>query len=50
MGRAAAATDDIDAVGAILSDLQARQPAARVHFLGPWPPYSFVELPAALPN
>ena len=42
--------EDIDAVGTILSELQARQPATRVRFLGPWPPYSFAELPEALPD
>ncbi|MFF9453391.1 GvpL/GvpF family gas vesicle protein [Streptomyces flaveolus] len=35
--------EDIDAVGAVLSDAQARQPALRIRFLGPWPPYSFTE-------
>ncbi|MGW9494661.1 GvpL/GvpF family gas vesicle protein [Streptomyces prasinus] len=35
--------EDIDAVGAVLTDLRARQPAVRVRFLGPWPPYSFID-------
>ncbi len=37
--------DDIDAVGTVLSELQAEQPAVRIRFLGPWPPYSFAEIP-----
>ncbi|MBD9723656.1 GvpL/GvpF family gas vesicle protein [Streptomyces caniscabiei] len=37
--------EDIDTVGGVLSELQARQPAVRIRFLGPWPPYSFTELP-----
>ncbi|MEU0228440.1 GvpL/GvpF family gas vesicle protein [Streptomyces sp. NPDC006284] len=35
--------EDIDSVGAVLSDAQAGQPALRIRFLGPWPPYSFAE-------
>ncbi|MCG8967484.1 GvpL/GvpF family gas vesicle protein [Streptomyces sp. CL12-4] len=35
--------EDIDAVGAVLSDAQTGQPALRIRFLGPWPPYSFTE-------
>ncbi|MEU9591687.1 GvpL/GvpF family gas vesicle protein [Streptomyces sp. NPDC048219] len=35
--------EDIDAVGAVLSEAQAGQPALRIRFLGPWPPYSFTE-------
>ncbi|MYR41928.1 GvpL/GvpF family gas vesicle protein [Streptomyces sp. SID5910] len=35
--------EDIDAVGTVLSDAQAGQPALRIRFLGPWPPYSFTE-------
>jgi hypothetical protein len=35
--------EDIDAVGAVLSDAQTAQPALRIRFLGPWPPYSFAE-------
>lgn len=37
--------ENIDTVGGVLSELQARQPAVRIRFLGPWPPYSFTELP-----
>lgn len=35
--------DDIDAVGTVLTEVQARHPATRVRFLGPWPPYSFTD-------
>lgn len=42
--------EDIDTVGGVLSELQARQPAARIRFLGPWPPYSFTELPDPPPT
>ncbi|WP_171905320.1 GvpL/GvpF family gas vesicle protein, partial [Cellulosimicrobium cellulans] len=31
-------------VGRALADLQEQQPAARVRYLGPWPPYSFADL------
>jgi hypothetical protein len=37
--------DRIDAVGQVLADLAAEQPGASVTFLGPWPPYSFAQLP-----
>ncbi|MFD5028431.1 GvpL/GvpF family gas vesicle protein [Streptomyces sp. NPDC058373] len=39
--------EEIGTVGALLADIQEEQPAARIRFLGPWPPYSFTELPAA---
>ncbi|WP_064744204.1 GvpL/GvpF family gas vesicle protein [Streptomyces sp. FxanaA7] len=42
--------EDIDTVGGVLSELQARQPAVRIRFLGPWPPYSFTELPDPPPT
>ncbi|MFD5660365.1 GvpL/GvpF family gas vesicle protein [Streptomyces hirsutus] len=35
--------EDIDTVGTVLTELRARQPAVRVRFLGPWPPYSFID-------
>lgn len=38
-------TSDIEAVGAVLTAVQEEHPAARIRFLGPWPPYSFTELP-----
>ncbi|UYM26214.1 GvpL/GvpF family gas vesicle protein [Streptomyces albus] len=36
--------EEIDTVGALLAALQEEHPAARIRFLGPWPPYSFTEL------
>jgi hypothetical protein len=36
-------TEDIDTVGGLLSDLRNREPAVRIRFLGPWPPYSFAD-------
>ncbi|WP_432055692.1 GvpL/GvpF family gas vesicle protein, partial [Streptomyces sp. bgisy022] len=35
--------EDIDAVGSVLGDLGAREPAVRIRFFGPWPPYSFTD-------
>ncbi|MFE6636951.1 GvpL/GvpF family gas vesicle protein [Streptomyces tendae] len=35
--------EDVDAVGTVLSRTRAEQPACRVRFLGPWPPYSFAD-------
>ncbi|WP_320774628.1 GvpL/GvpF family gas vesicle protein [Streptomyces sp. CRN 30] len=35
--------EDIDAVGSVLSALREREPATRIRFLGPWPPYSFTD-------
>ncbi|PWI11823.1 gvpL 2 [Streptomyces sp. NWU339] len=35
--------EDIDTVGTVLADLRARRPAVRIRFLGPWPPYSFID-------
>ncbi|MGV9915200.1 GvpL/GvpF family gas vesicle protein [Streptomyces tendae] len=35
--------EDVDAVGTVLSQTRAEQPACRVRFLGPWPPYSFAD-------
>jgi hypothetical protein len=37
---------EIETVGAVLADVQDSHPAVRVRFLGPWPPYSFTELPS----
>ncbi|MER5480353.1 GvpL/GvpF family gas vesicle protein [Streptomyces sp. NPDC002734] len=37
---------EIETVGTVLADVQDSHPAVRVRFLGPWPPYSFTELPA----
>lgn len=36
----------VEGLGAELARIQAEQPAARIRFLGPWPPYSFSEVPA----
>lgn len=35
----------VERLGAELARIQAEQPAARIRFLGPWPPYSFAEVP-----
>ena len=35
----------MERLGAELARIQAEQPAARIRFLGPWPPYSFAEVP-----
>jgi hypothetical protein len=37
--------DEVPAVGRTLGAIAAEQPAARVRFYGPWPPYSFADLP-----
>ena len=37
--------EQTEAVGLELAQIQAEQPAVRIRFLGPWPPYSFAELP-----
>ncbi|MTE18860.1 gvpL 2 [Streptomyces sp. TRM43335] len=42
-------TSDIEAVGTVLATVQDENPAARIRFLGPWPPYSFAELPEGTP-
>jgi hypothetical protein len=34
----------VDDVGRVLAAVQAEEPAMRVRFLGPWPPYSFAAL------
>lgn len=39
--------DAVERVGAELAEIQDEQPAARIRFLGPWPPYSFAELSSA---
>ncbi len=31
-------------MGAVLAAVRDEQPAARIRFLGPWPPYSFADL------
>jgi len=41
--------DAVDRVGHVLAGMRDEEPALRVRFLGPWPPYSFVALrPAAV--
>ncbi|WP_425953449.1 GvpL/GvpF family gas vesicle protein [Xylanimonas sp. McL0601] len=37
--------DGVEAVGRELAAIQDEQPAVRIRYLGPWPPYSFVDLP-----
>ncbi|GAA2441985.1 GvpL/GvpF family gas vesicle protein [Streptomyces macrosporus] len=41
---------DIEAVGAVLAAVRDEQPAARIRFLGPWPPYSFADLSDDAPH
>lgn len=38
--------DDVDRVGRELARVRDEQPAARIRYVGPWPPYSFAEVPA----
>lgn len=40
--------ESVESVGAELARIQEEQPAARIRFLGPWPPYSFVELDSVM--
>ena len=37
--------DQIDAVGVELADIRDTQPGINIRYLGPWPPYSFSDLP-----
>lgn len=37
--------DHIDAVGVELADIRDTQPGINIRYLGPWPPYSFSDLP-----
>ena len=37
--------DAVDAVGLELADIRDHQPGAQIRYLGPWPPYSFGDLP-----
>ena len=37
--------DAVDAVGLELAEIRDTQPGAQIRYLGPWPPYSFGELP-----
>ena len=36
---------DIPQLGAELADIEAEEPGVRVAFLGPWPPFSFADVP-----
>lgn len=38
----------IEALGTELAEIQTELPAARIRFLGPWPPYSFAEVSNAI--
>jgi Gas vesicle synthesis protein GvpL/GvpF len=38
--------EDIERLGSELSLIQVEEPAARITFSGPWPPYSFADAPA----
>lgn len=40
--------DAVERVGAELARIQEEQPAARIRFLGPWPPYSFAEMDSVM--
>ncbi|MPV89954.1 GvpL/GvpF family gas vesicle protein [Georgenia ruanii] len=44
------ARDGMARVGEELADIQREQPAARIRYLGPWPPYSFADVPALAPG
>ena len=37
--------EGVDRVGRELARIRDEQPAARIRYLGPWPPYSFAEVP-----
>lgn len=37
--------DDVQKVGLELTSIGEEQPAAQIRFLGPWPPYSFADVP-----
>lgn len=36
---------DMDAIGLELADIRDTQPGAQIRYLGPWPPYSFADVP-----
>ncbi|HEY4558842.1 MAG TPA: GvpL/GvpF family gas vesicle protein [Enteractinococcus sp.] len=38
--------DNVDAVGVALADIRDNQPGVQIRYLGPWPPYSFADVPA----
>lgn len=37
--------DDVEKIGLELTSIREEQPAAQIRFLGPWPPYSFADVP-----
>lgn len=37
--------DDMDAIGVELADIRDSQPGVQIRYLGPWPPYSFADVP-----
>lgn len=37
--------DDVEKIGLELTSIGEEQPAAQIRFLGPWPPYSFADVP-----
>ena len=37
--------DNVDAVGLALAEIRDNQPGAQIRYLGPWPPYSFADVP-----
>lgn len=37
--------EGMDAIGVELADIRDNQPGAQVRYLGPWPPYSFADVP-----
>jgi len=39
-------TSNVDAVGIVLANIRDNQPGAQIRYLGPWPPYSFADVPA----
>ncbi|WP_136610449.1 GvpL/GvpF family gas vesicle protein [Sinomonas albida] len=40
-----ASREEVPRIGGELTDIQAEDPAVRVQFLGPWPPFSFASMP-----
>ncbi|MFI2364116.1 GvpL/GvpF family gas vesicle protein [Promicromonospora sp. NPDC019610] len=41
--------DDVRGVGTVLTAIQGEEPAARIRYVGPWPPYSFADVTALGP-
>lgn len=39
-------TSNVDDVGIVLANIRDNQPGAEIRYLGPWPPYSFADVPA----